>query len=224
MYGLHKNECVEDLMFYLRKTGVGVLSLLLFSLVLCGSAQAASPGDPVRSRYAGDFQQALKAYERLGEVATRQARAGLQPLDAKWVSEMKRVDSLLIAHEHTFFPMMARPWTREAAVFANLQGARMWLWSVHDGLKEGAEGVHSIDVVDGRVRAELLENFSAYLAKAGQLLAGGEFQGSYFKDTLTPVLADYCAYPEEGGRVKPDFDNPVLFDSVQPAASVGGSL
>ncbi len=211
-------------MFYQKKTGVGVLSLLLLcSLVLCGVAQAAAPGDPVRPRYAGDFNQALKAYERLGEVATRQAQNGLQPLSEAWVGEMERVDSLLIAHERTFFPMMRRPWTRESAVFANLQGARMWLWSVHDGLKEGAVGIQSIDVVGGRVRAELLTNFSAYLAKASGLLSGGEFQGSYFKDTLTPVLADYCAYPEDGGQVKPDFSNPVLFDDVQPTAK-GGSL
>jgi hypothetical protein len=183
-------------------------------------AFAAAPGDPVRARYAGDFKQALEGYARLGEIARADAETGLVPLDARWEQEMKSLDALLAPHERVFFPLMHRPWTREAAVFSNLEGARMWLWSVRDALKDGAAGVESIDVAGGRVRAELISNFTAYLAKARTLLAGGHFAGSYFDDTLTPILANYCAYPEDGQEVKPDFNDPRLFDDVRatPAA------
>lgn len=178
-------------------------------------AVAASPDDPVRTRYVSDFNAALDGYSRLGRMATAGAREGLVPLGSRWEQEMRVVDARLISHEATFFPLMHRPWTREAAVFSNLEGARMWLWSVHDALRDGAAGAESIDVAGGRVRAELLSNFSAYLEKARSLLAGGPFAGSYFEDTLTPILANYCAYPEGGERVRPDFDDPRLFDDVR---------
>ncbi|MBI5137791.1 MAG: hypothetical protein HZA24_10735 [Nitrospirae bacterium] len=183
-------------------------------------AQAAAPGDPVRDRFAGDFRAALEGYQHLGDVATARARRGLQPLDAEWLAAMKAADRLLTPHERVFFPMMNRPWSREAAVFANLQGARMWLWSIHDGLADGAAGKVSLDVIGGKVRAELLSNFQAYLTKAQSLLDGGEFKGSYFEDTLAPVLADYCTYPDGDGRHRPDFADPHLFDDpeVRPAS------
>ncbi len=177
-------------------------------------AWAASPDDPVRERFAGDFARVLDAYAQLGQIATQQARRGLAPLGADWEARMKAADRLLVPFERVFFPMMNRPWSREAAVFANLQSARMWLWSIHDGLEEGARGVASIDVAGGKVRAELLSNFQAYQEKARSLLNGGEFKGSYFEDTLSPVLADYCTYPEDGGRHRPSFDDPRLFDDV----------
>ncbi len=182
-------------------------------------AQAAAPGDPVRERFAGDFTRVLDAYAQLGRIATEQARRGLAPLGSAWEARMKAADHLLVPFERVFFPMMNRPWSREAAVFANLQSARMWLWSIHDGLDEGARGVASIDVSGGKVRAELIANFQAYQDKARSLLNGGEFKGSYFEDTLSPVLADYCTYPEDGGRHRPSFDDPRLFDDVkaQPA-------
>ncbi|MDH5525877.1 MAG: hypothetical protein OEY97_01050 [Nitrospirota bacterium] len=197
---------------------------LLVLLVACmapAAAWAVSPADPVRARFANDFQTALEGYQRLGQVARERAEQGLVPLGFAWESEMRTLDRLLVRHESVFFPMMGRPWTRESAVFSNLQGARMWLWSVFEGLRDGASGVESIDVRDGRLRDELLLNFLGYLDKAGDLLVGGEFKGSYFEDTLTPVLADYCAYPEEGERVKPSFDDPRIFDDARavPVAS-----
>jgi hypothetical protein len=199
---------------------------LLFVLVVCVappvSAWAASPGDPVRARFASDFQNALDGYVRLGQQARESAERGLVPLGFVWESEMRSLDRLLVRHESVFFPMMDRPWTREGAVFSNLQGARMWLWSVFEGLRDGAAGVESIDVQDGRLRDELILNFKGYLDKAGDLLVGGEFKGSYFEDTLTPVLADYCAYPEEGERVKPSFDDPRIFGDVRAAPVASG--
>lgn len=189
---------------------------------LAVSAVAASPADPVRDRFVPDFQGALDAYQRLGQEAMSQAQQGLAPLPERWRQEMRTADALLVQYEHVFFPMMNRPWTREAAVFSNLEGARMWLWSIHDGLRDGAAGVESIDVAEGRVRAELLENFSGYLSKAAALMEGGEFKGSYFEDTLVPILADYCAYPEDGKRVKPEFDDERIFDDVRAKAAVPG--
>jgi hypothetical protein len=193
--------------------------LLGLAALLAGTAAApalaAQPDDPVRARYARDFAQVLAGYERLGAVARERAEAGLKPLGAGWEAQMKALDAVLKPNERVFFPLMHRPWTREAAVFSNLEGARMWLWSVRDALKDGARGVESIDVAGGRVRAELISNYTAYLAKARTLLAGGKFAGSYFEDTLTPVLANYCAYPEDGHEVKPSFDDPRLFDDVQ---------
>lgn len=208
--------------------GPAIFRVVLASVVLVWgaggtvvpAAQAASPADPVRERFAGDFAAVLDGYTRLGEVARAHAAEGLIPLGARWEREMKAADARLTPHEATFFPLMHRPWTREAAVFSNLEGARMWLWSIRDALRDGARGVGSIDVAGGRVRAELLSNFSAYLEKARSLLAGGRFAGSYFEDTLTPILANYCAYPEGGKRVFPDFDDPRLFDDV--AAEDGG--
>ena len=132
------------------------------------------------------------------------------------------MDAILIPHERTFFPMMHRPWTRESAVFTNLEGARMWLWSIHDALKDGADGVESIDVAGGRVRQELVNNYTLYLDKARSLLEGGPFAGSYFEDTLTPILANYCAYPEDGGQVRPDFSDPRIFDDVAVTADGTG--
>ncbi|MDH4229059.1 MAG: hypothetical protein OEW11_04825 [Nitrospirota bacterium] len=208
------------------------LRVLLAGLAvwLCATAApgwAASPADPVRQRFAGDFQAAMDGYARLGAEAGANAAKGLKPLDATWDGRMKVVDRLLVQHESVFFPMMTRPWSREAAVFSNLQGARMWLWSIHDGLRDGAAGVKTLDVVDGRVRDELLANFTAYLEKAHSLMAGGEFKGSYFADTHTPVLADYCAYPEDGKRVRPDFKDQNIFKQSpagQSARNGGGGV
>ena len=191
-----------------------LLGLALGALLFGGVSFAAAPDDPVRDRFASDFSAALEGYERLGVVALERARQGLDPLPQSWADQVKAVDRHLIAHEGTFFPMMNRPWTRESAVFANLQGARMWLWSIHDGLREGADGKVGLDIVGGKIRGELLYNFEAYLAKADSLFEGGEFKGSYFEDTLTPVVADYCTYPEDGGRVRPDFNDPRIFDDV----------
>jgi len=187
--------------------------LVLLAVVPAG-AFAASPADPVRDRYRTDFAAALDGYAALGDAATALARQGLVPLAEDWDTRMQAVDAHLVRHEHTFFPMMHRPWTRESAVFANLQGARMWLWSIHDALQDGAAGVDSIDVAGGRVREELVNNFTLYLQKARSLLDDGPFAGSYFADTLTPILANYCAYPEDGHEVMPDFADPRLFDDV----------
>jgi hypothetical protein len=199
---------------------------LVLAAVVPAAAWAASPGDPVRDRYRSDFAAALEGYATLGDVATANARRGLKPLADDWGTRMKAVDARLVRHEATFFPMMHRPWTREAAVLANLEGARMWLWSIHDALKDGAEGVDSIDVAAGRVREELVNNFTLYLAKARSLMDGGPFAGSYFEDTLAPVLANYCAYPEDGREVMPDFGDPRIFDDVatSPAAPRAGPV
>jgi hypothetical protein len=203
--------------------GVRRVAFLLV-LLLAGAggmvppALAASPDDAVRARFANDFAAVLDGYDRLGKVAVAGAAEGLVPLGTRWAQEMTALDARLAPHEATFFPLMYRPWTREAAVFSNLEGARMWLWSIHDALRDGAAGVESIDLAGGRVRAELIANFSAYLEKARTLLEGGRFAGSYFEDTLTPILADYCAYPEGGERVRPEFDDPRLFDDVSSPA------
>lgn len=191
-----------------------ISTTLMFLAVVPVGALAAAPGDPVRDRFRPDFTQALDGYEALGQAATANAREGLVPLPEDWDARMNAVDAHLVRHEATFFPMMHRPWTRESAVLANLEGARMWLWSIHDALKDGAAGAESIDVAGGRVREELLNNFTMYLAKARSLLKGGPFAGSYFEDTLTPILANYCAYPDDGHEVVPDFDDPKLFDDV----------
>jgi|GEM_PF-1424924 hypothetical protein len=188
-----------------------------------GPAAAAAPGDPVRARFAGDFADALAGYTDLAREARAHAEAGLNPLDADWARRMKALDARLAPHQRVFFPLMHRPWTREAAVFSNLEGARMWLWSVRDALRDGAAGVETLDVAGGRVRAELTSNVDAYLAKARSLLAGGPFAGSYFDDTLTPVLANYCAYPEDGRQVKPDFNDPHLFDDARPVDAVAAA-
>jgi hypothetical protein len=197
-------------------------TLVILLAVLPAAAWAASPADPVRARYQADFTAALDGYAALDRVAAARAEApaGLAPLSDDWAARMNAVDAHLVRHEPTFFPMMHRPWTREAAVFTNLEGARMWLWSIRDALKDGSDGAPSIDVVGGRVRAELLNNVRLYLDKARSLMAGGPFAGSYFEDTLEPVLANYCAYPEDGHEVKPDFSDPKLFDDVAatPAA------
>jgi hypothetical protein len=204
-----------------RPKGRLISTILALVAVLPAAAWAASPGDPVRDRFRADFTAALDGYAALGATATAQAREGLQPLGDDWAARMKAVDAHLVRHEPTFFPMMHRPWTREAAVLANLEGARMWLWSIRDALKDGSEGVVSIDVVGGRVREELLDNFKLYLAKARSLMGGGAFAGSYFEDTLVPILANYCAYPEDGHEVAPSFDDPKLFDDV--AATPAGA-
>jgi len=197
-------------------------TLILLAVVPAG-ALAAAPGDPVRDRFRSDFTQALDGYASLGQAATANARAGLAPLKDDWSDRMNAVDAHLVRHEAAFFPMMHRPWTREAAVLANLEGARMWLWSVHDALKDGAAGVDSIDVSGGRVREELLNNFRMYLAKARSLLEDGPFAGSYFEDTLAPILANYCAYPEDGHEVMPDFADPKLFDDVAASPAAPGA-
>lgn len=208
-----------------RRVGRLISTVLVLLAVAPAGVWAASPGDPVRDRFRSDFAAALDGYAALGDAATARARQGLVPLADDWDARMKGVDARLVPHEATFFPMMHRPWTREAAVLANLEGARMWLWSIHDALKDGAEGVASIDVVGGRVRAELVNNFTLYLAKARSLLEGGPFAGSYFEDTLAPILANYCAYPEDGHEVMPDFSDPKLFDdvAVTPAAPAAGA-
>ncbi len=206
-----------------------MLSRLLITCVLLAGcltpAWAAAPDDAVRSRFSVDFSQAIGALTRLGDEALADARGPMAGLPARWSRELKQVDQLLAQHQHRFFPMMHRPWTRESAVYSNLQGARMWLWSIYDGLNDHVAGVESIDLEKGRVRAELLSSFMAYLDKAVSLMNGGPFAGSYFEDTLVPILADYCAYPEDGQQVKPDFQDAKLFDQVEHQGKhQGGSV
>ena len=122
-----------------------------------------------------------------------------------------------------FMPINQHPWTREAAVFTNLQGVREWLWTVEQDKESLVIGKPNFDIDNGRIYPRNIDMFRGFLQKAGGILTGGPFYGNFFKDTQATILANYCVYPEVHGDgsthmtklVKPSFQKMGLVNGLK---------
>ncbi len=122
-----------------------------------------------------------------------------------------------------FMPINQHPWTREAAVFTNLQGVREWLWTVEQDKESLVTGKPNFDIDNGKIYPRNIDMFRGFLQKAGGILTGGPFYGNFFKDTQATILANYCVYPEVHGDgsthmtklVKPSFQKMGLVNGLK---------
>lgn len=113
-----------------------------------------------------------------------------------WSSRMMVAEAQLHGFYDYFMPINQHPWTREAAVFTDLQGVREWLWTVEQDKESLVIGKPNFDIDKGKIYPRNIEMYRGFLLKAGSILTGGPFSGNFFKDTQATILANYCVYPE----------------------------
>ena len=113
-----------------------------------------------------------------------------------WEQRMKEAEARLHGFYGYFMPINQHPWTREAAVFTNLQGVREWLWTVEQDKESLVSGHPNFDIDKGKIYPRNIEMYRGFLLKAGSILTGGPFSGNFFKDTQATILDNYCVYPE----------------------------
>lgn len=135
------------------------------------------------------------------------------PWRASWEKRMMLAEESLHQLYPYFMPINEHPWTREAAVFTNLQGVREWLWTVEQDENSIVKGKPNFDIENGKIYKRNIDMYRGFMVKAGTILTGGPFYGNFFKDTQATILANYCVYPEVHGDgsthmtklVKPSF-------------------
>lgn len=140
-----------------------------------------------------------------------------------WSRRMFAAESGLKTLYPYFMPINQHPWTREAAVFTNLQGVREWLWTVEQDKESLVLGKPNFDIDNGVIYPRNIDMFRGFLQKAGGILTGGPFYGNFFKDTQATILANYCVYPEVHGDgsthmtklVKPSFHRMGLVNGLK---------
>ncbi len=113
-----------------------------------------------------------------------------------WTRRMMDAEARLHGFYGYFMPINQHPWTREAAVFTDLQGVREWLWTVEQDKESLVSGNPNFDIDNGKIYPRNIEMYRGFLLKAGSILTGGPFSGNFFKDTQATILANYCVYPE----------------------------
>ncbi|MGC8529165.1 MAG: hypothetical protein ACP5OP_03075 [Leptospirillia bacterium] len=140
-----------------------------------------------------------------------------------WSKRMFMAEANLRTFYPYFMPINQHPWTREAAVFTNLQGVREWLWTVEQDKESLVLGKPNFDIDNGAIYPRNIDMYRGFLQKAGGILTGGPFYGNFFKDTQATILANYCVYPEVHGDgsthmtklVKPSFHKMGLVNGLK---------
>jgi hypothetical protein len=140
-----------------------------------------------------------------------------------WSKRMFNAEGTLKTLYPYFMPINQHPWTREAAVFTNLQGVREWLWTVEQDKESLVIGKPNFDIDNGVIYPRNIDMYRGFLQKAGGILTGGPFFGNFFKDTQATILANYCVYPEVHGDgsthmtklVKPSFHQMGLVNGLK---------
>ena len=140
-----------------------------------------------------------------------------------WTKRMFAAEANLRTFYPYFMPINQHPWTREAAVFTNLQGVREWLWTVEQDKESLVLGKPNFDIDNGAIYPRNIDMYRGFLQKAGGILTGGPFYGNFFKDTQATILANYCVYPEVHGDgsthmtklVKPSFHKMGLVNGLK---------
>ena len=151
-----------------------------------------------------------------------------------WSKRMFSAEGSLRTFYPYFMPINQHPWTREAAVFTNLQGVREWLWTVEQDKESLVLGKPNFDIDNGVIYPRNIDMYRGFLQKAGGILTGGPFFGNFFKDTQATILANYCVYPEVHGDgsthmtklIKPSFHKMGLVNGLkerQEAKNSSGS-
>ena len=140
-----------------------------------------------------------------------------------WSKRMFAAEANLRTFYPYFMPINQHPWTRESAVFTNLQGVREWLWTVEQDKESLVLGKPNFDIDNGAIYPRNIDMYRGFLQKAGGILTGGPFYGNFFKDTQATILANYCVYPEVHGDgsthmtklVKPSFHKMGLVNGLK---------
>lgn len=140
-----------------------------------------------------------------------------------WSTRMFAAEGTLKTLYPYFMPINQHAWTREAAVFTNLQGVREWLWTVEQDKGSLVVGKPNFDIDNGVIYPRNIMMYRGFLQKAGGILTGGPFYGNFFKDTQATILANYCVYPEVHGDgtthmtklVKPSFSQMGLVNGLK---------
>ncbi|MHB8368724.1 MAG: hypothetical protein ACYDBP_03400 [Leptospirales bacterium] len=149
--------------------------------------------------------------------------ARYEPWKKDWSKRMFAAEADLRTFYPYFMPINQHPWTREAAVFTNLQGVREWLWTVEQDKESLVLGKPNFDIEKGAIYPRNIDMYRGFLQKAGGILTGGPFYGNFFKDTQATILANYCVYPEVHGDgsthmtklVKPSFQKMGLVNGLK---------
>ncbi|MHB1604985.1 MAG: hypothetical protein ACYCTV_01135 [Leptospirales bacterium] len=178
-----------------------VFSPLLFPLKADAWVVDQKPNYPVREVHAR-LESLYNQYKQLAtSMDAMLDRQDVSPAEFKkwkkdWSSRMLLAEGQLHGFYDYFMPINQHPWTREAAVFTDLQGVREWLWTVSQDKESLVEAKPNFDIEKGKIYPRNIEMYRGFLLKAGSILTGGPFSGNFFKDTQATILANYCVYPE----------------------------
>lgn len=188
-----------------RFVGALFAAVLLSVAMLPGRAQAwvvdQKPNYPVREvhgRLALLYDQYKTMATEMDGMLSRKdvPRAEYERWQSGWSRRMLAAERELHALYGYFMPINQHPWTREAAVFTDLQGVREWLWTVEQDKESLVLGKPNFDIEHGKIYPRNIDMYRGFLMKAGSILTGGVFYGNFFKDTQATILANYCVYPE----------------------------
>ncbi|BAM06430.1 hypothetical protein [Leptospirillum ferrooxidans] len=173
------------------------------------------PVAPVHKKLAAIYTEYAVLAKEMDDVLSEKnvSRKDYAPWRASWEKRMMLAEERLHQLYPYFMPINQHPWTREAAVFTNLQGVREWLWTVEQDENSIVDGKPNFDIENGKIYKRNIDMYRGFMLKAGTILTGGPFYGNFFKDTQATILANYCVYPEvhEDGSthmtklVKPSF-------------------
>lgn len=227
-----------------RMAAVSILGLVTGALLLAGFSRPAQawvvnekpnyPVAPVRATLTTLYDQ----YRTMAtEMDTMLGRKGIPVADYEawkkdWTRRMFSAERTLRTLYPYFMPINQHPWTREAAVFTNLQGVREWLWTVEQDQESLVLGKPNFDIENGAIYPRNIDMFRGFLMKAGGILTGGTFYGNFFKDTQATILANYCVYPEVHGDgsthmtklVKPSFNKMGLVNGLKEKEEAKASV
>ncbi len=173
------------------------------------------PVDKVHAQLSSLYDQYKQLAQSMDAMLDRQdvSPSEFRSWKKDWSTRMLVAEGELHGFYDYFMPINQHPWTREAAVFTDLQGVREWLWTVVQDKESLVDGKPNFDIEKGKIYPRNIEMYRGFLLKAGSILTGGPFSGNFFKDTQATILANYCVYPEvhEDGSthmtklVKPSF-------------------
>ena len=183
------------------------------------------PVAPVRATLTGLYGQYKTLAMEMDEMLARKdiPVALYQSWKKDWSKRMFAAEGTLKTLYPYFMPINQHPWTREAAVFTNLQGVREWLWTVEQDKESLVVSKPNFDIDNGVIYPRNIDMYRGFLQKAGGILTGGPFYGNFFKDTQATILANYCVYPEVHGDgsthmtklVKPSFHQMGLVNGLK---------
>ncbi len=183
------------------------------------------PVAPVRASLTTIYNQYRQLATEMDDMLARKEIpvAEYEGWKKDWSRRMFSAEAGLKSLYSYFMPINEHPWTRESAVFTNLQGVREWLWTVEQDKESLVLGKPNFDIERGAIYPRNIDMYRGFLQKAGGILTGGPFYGNFFKDTQATILANYCVYPEVHGDgsthmtklVKPSFHSMGLVNGLK---------
>ena len=80
-----------------------------------------------------------------------------------WSKRMFAAEATLQTFYPYFMPINQHSWTREAAVFTNLQGVREWLWTVEQDKESLVVGKPNFDIDNGFIYPRNIDMYRGFL-------------------------------------------------------------